>query len=122
MTRLWPDASEMSEVTLANSFKALGLSPSESVVLWEHNGGGGRGVGGSQGVLLNCLDEGGVYAAAAAYRPSGRVMAFSNEPRASTSLEGADAFCAASFRTHSASGRFVIQRACVWMRSTQKCC
>lgn len=73
----------MSEVTLANSFKALGSSPRESVVLWEHDGGRRRGRG-SQGVLLNCLDKGGVYAAAAAYRPSGRVMAFSNEAPVST--------------------------------------
>lgn len=38
--RLWPDASESaakrSEVALANSFKALGSTPSESVALWEH--------------------------------------------------------------------------------------
>lgn len=88
--RLWPDASESaakrSELTLANSFKALGSSPSESVALLEHDGRcrGRGGVGVSQGVLLNCLDEGGVYAAAAAaaeYRPLGRVTAFSNEPR-----------------------------------------
>lgn len=47
--RLWPDASEAaakrSEATLANSFKALGSSPSESVALLEHDGrcGGSRG-------------------------------------------------------------------------------
>lgn len=49
MLRLWPDANERaakrSEVMLANSFKALGSSPSESVALWEHGrkcGGEGR--------------------------------------------------------------------------------
>lgn len=44
---------------------------------------------GGQGVLLNSLDEGGVYAAVR-YRPSARATGFSNWPCTSTFQAGAD--------------------------------